>query len=145
MEQRYHQPRWVNAIVIVWSSLGILGWIILPKKDAQIVVLVGVPAMLTFLAITNKIRAGVFLPRWDELRQRKAAQGPSRVEQVFFAFLVIVAAPFTLGLLAWALGNFLDPQSPRIAALIGLAGLIGGLAFAIGYAFHTLRSSSRTP
>jgi multisubunit Na+/H+ antiporter MnhG subunit len=61
MEQaRYHQPRWMNAIVIVWCSLVIAGWALLPKQDAQILAFVGVPAMLMFVAIVNKVRAGAF-------------------------------------------------------------------------------------
>jgi hypothetical protein len=138
---RYHQPHWMNAIVIVWCSLVIAGWVLLPQKDGRIVGLVGFWTMLLFVAITNKIRAGAFLPRWDELKQRKVAEERSRVEQLFIAFLVLVAAPITTGLLAWALGNVLDPQSPRLAGPLGLAGLIGGLIFAVGYAARSLRSS----
>lgn len=102
----------------------------------------GTPAMLIFVAIVNKIRAGAFAPRWDELKQRKAAQQRSRGEEIFIVLLVFIAAPFTVGVLAWALGNFLNPQSPRGSAPLGLAGLIGGLALAIGHAFRILRKPS---
>jgi hypothetical protein len=145
MEQaRYHQPRWMNAIVIVWCSLVIAGWALLPKQDAQILAFVGVPAMLIFVAIVNKVRAGVFAPRWDELRQIKAAQQRSRFEQLFIALLVMIAAPFTAGLLAWSLGNYLDPTSPGVVGLSGLAGLVCGLVFAIVNVFRVLRQTAQS-
>jgi hypothetical protein len=34
--------------------------------------------MLMFVAIVNKIRAGAFAPRWDELKEIKPAQRRSR-------------------------------------------------------------------
>lgn len=137
MEQgRYHQPRWMNAIVIGWSFLVIAGWAVLPRDDARILAFVGVPAMLMFVAIANKIRAGAFAPRWDELKRIKASQKRSRFEQLFIGSLVTIAAPIAVGLLAWSLGNFLDPASTRVAAAMGLAGLVCGLIFAVVYVYR---------
>ena len=133
----------MNAIAIVWCSVVIAGWVLLPKPDAQILGFVGVAAMLVFVAIVNKIRAGAFAPRWDELKRIKAAQPRSRFEQLFIALLVIIAAPFSAGLLAWSLGAYLDPASPGVAGLIGLAGLVCGLVFAIVNAFRVLRQSAQ--
>lgn len=134
----------MNAIVIVWCSLVIAGWVLLPKPDARILGFVGVPAMLVFVGIVNKIRAGAFAPRWDELKQIKAAQQRSRSEQLFIALLVIIAAPFTAGLLAWSLGNYLDPTSPGAAGLIGLAGFVCGLVFAAFNVFRVLRQPAQS-
>ena|SRR5579871_3174215 len=136
---RYHQPRWMNAVVIVWCSLCIAGWIVLPKPDGPILVLVGFSAMTMFVAIVNKIRAGAFAPRWDELRQIKAAQPSSRFDQLLFASLVMVAAPFIAGLLAFSLGNSLDRTSPSVAGILGLVGFVCGVAFAVVNFVRVLR------
>jgi hypothetical protein len=85
-----------------------------------------------------------FRPRWDELRQIKAAQQRSRFEQLFIALLAMIAAPFTAGLLAWSLGNYLDPTSPGVVGLSGLAGLVCGLVFAIVNIFRVLRQTAQS-
>jgi len=72
----YRQPRWVNAIVIVGCVPVILRNYVLPDGPSQSLVLLVVPLLFLFVGVCNKIRAGVFFPRWAE-RKMMADQAKS--------------------------------------------------------------------
>jgi hypothetical protein len=76
----YRQPRWVNAIVIAGSILVILREYILPDGPSQNLVLLVVPLLFLFVGVCNKIRAGVFFPRWADRKtmpdQEKSQRHP---------------------------------------------------------------------
>jgi hypothetical protein len=70
----YHQPRWVDAIVIAGCVPVIPILCVMPKGFSQALALLAVLLpLLLFVAICNKVRSGAFFPRWAE-RKRMADQ-----------------------------------------------------------------------
>jgi hypothetical protein len=70
----YHQPRWVDAIVIAGCVPVILILYVMPKGFSQALALLAVTLPLfLFVAVCNKVRSGAFFPRWAE-RKRTADQ-----------------------------------------------------------------------
>ena len=65
----YHQPRWVNAIVIAGCVPVILSQYVVPKGLSQAFVLLAVPLLFLFVGICNRVRSGAFFPRWAERKR----------------------------------------------------------------------------
>jgi len=65
----YHQPRWLNAILVAGCVPVILSRYVLPKALSQALVLLGVPLLFLFVGVCNQVRSGAFFPRWAESKR----------------------------------------------------------------------------
>ena len=66
----YHQPRWVDAIVIAGCLPVIPILYMMPEGFSQALALLAVILpLLLFVAVCNKVRSGSYFPRWAERKR----------------------------------------------------------------------------
>ena len=86
----YHQPRWVNAIVIAGCVPVILSQYVMPKGLSQAFVLLAVPLLFLFVGICNRVRSGAFFPRWAErkrIAERLDSENARRISEAELAVI----------------------------------------------------------
>jgi hypothetical protein len=62
----YHQPRWVNAIVIAAGVPIVLSQFVMPTGLARLVAVGASLFVFLFVGICNKLRSGAVFPLWAE-------------------------------------------------------------------------------
>ena len=86
----YHQPRWVNAIVIAGCVPVILSQYVMPKGLSQAFVLLAVPLLFLFVGVCNRVRWGAFFPRWAErkrIAERLDSENTRRISEAELAVI----------------------------------------------------------
>jgi hypothetical protein len=84
----YHQPRWVNAIVIAGCVAVILSQYV--TRMSQAFVLLAVPLLFLFVGICNRVRSGAFFPRWAErkrIAERLDSENARRISEAELAVI----------------------------------------------------------
>jgi hypothetical protein len=84
----YHQPRWVNAIVIAGCVPVILSQYV--TRMSQAFVLLAVPLLFLFVGICNRVRSGAFFPRWAErkrIAERLDSENARRISEAELAVI----------------------------------------------------------
>jgi hypothetical protein len=88
----YHQPRWVNAIVIAACVPIILGSYVMPTGISRLVTVAGTLLLFLFIGICNKLRSGAFFPRWVEVKNLSNRLESEKARKITEAELVILTA-----------------------------------------------------